>query len=187
MYCQTFNARLGLLTIAAFIFTFGITFFFLTMTSNVLSYAYTLVSNSTIKREKYLSSSYHNLVRFESNVLSFKYPPYWNPQQMQIAGESGSSMVFLGIGDEVGEQSVGFYPVEFTSINPADSIYEEEITISGNKGKKWIRLGEGFVAYDYFSPGIDGQGSFGLHVTLPLEDKILEPLLDAVVATIEFK
>lgn len=129
--------------------------------------------------------SFNNLVTFEGKYLTFQYPPYWSPQSISLT-EGSYELVFLGI-PEAMDQTVGFFPVEFSSMNPRDTISEQEIIIGGRKGKKWIRLVQNAISYDYFTTGHNQQGSFGLHVTLASEDEEVEQLLDAVVGTIQFR
>jgi hypothetical protein len=105
---------------------------------------------------------------------------------MVIGGGSGLENIKLGIPNVVSDQDLGFSGVNYTDIKITDSVKQTFITIGGKQGTKWLRKGNNYVSYDYYTTGITNQGSFGVHVTVSVEDKNLENQLDLLVASIRF-
>lgn len=123
---------------------------------------------------------------YQSLYFSFKYPFTWSPQSATLSGAIGFDNLKLGIPNVISDQTIGFSPIEFSSIKASDSASQSVVTIGGKTGTKWIRKGINYVSYDYYTTGMNNSGSFGLHVTVPSEDKNLENQLDLLVATIKF-
>jgi len=126
----------------------------------------------------------------QGNYFSLQVPVDWHPVrsssgtgycedgwQLGVPGAIHASVSFSGA------DLIRFYPPEPLLIS------EATITIGAKPGYKWIRLievGEARIAYEYMTTGPADEGSFGLSVLMPAEDKIVEQQLDQVVATITF-
>jgi uncharacterized protein YraI len=120
------------------------------------------------------------------NYVSFRVPPGWQP----VVEEPGVGSVLdqwrLGIAGVEYDQIVAFFTVPFDQLQPSDLISTNAFTIGGQPGAKWVRGGERNISYDYYTSGVGGAGSFGIHVTLPNADPELESLLDGVAASVVF-
>jgi hypothetical protein len=84
------------------------------------------------------------------------------------------------------DQIVAFFAVPFDQLGPSDLISTNAFTIGGQPGAKWVRGGDRTISYDYYTSGVGGAGSFGIHVTLPNADPELEAILDGVAASVMF-
>jgi hypothetical protein len=93
----------------------------------------------------------------------------------------------LGIPGVEYDQVVAFFAVPFEQLQPSDLISSNAFTIGGQPGVKWVRGGEGTISYDYYTSGVGGAGSFGIHVNLPNADPEVEALLDGVAASVMFR
>jgi uncharacterized protein YraI len=120
------------------------------------------------------------------NYVSYRVPPGWQP----VVEEPGEGSVLdqwrLGIPGVEYDQIVAFFAVPFDQLQPADLISTNAFTIGGQPGAKWVRGGGRTISYDYYTSGVGGAGSFGIHVTLPNADPELESCLDGVAASVMF-
>jgi uncharacterized protein YraI/WD40 repeat protein len=120
------------------------------------------------------------------NYVSYRVPPGWQP----VAEEPGQGSVLdqwrLGIPGVEYDQIVAFFAVPFDQLQPPDLISANAFSIGGQPGAKWLRGGDGTISYDYYTSGVGGAGSFGIHVTVPNADPELESLLDGVAASVMF-
>jgi hypothetical protein len=126
-----------------------------------------------------------------SDYVTFRVPGTWQPTAVTPGLGSVLAEWHLGIPNVESDQSIAFSAVPFDDLQPGDVVDEYELFIGDDPGVKWVRRGEGYVSYDYYSPGTAvtqaaGAGSFGLHVTLPADDLELESMLDMVAASIRF-
>lgn len=119
--------------------------------------------------------------------FTFKYPSSWNPKAKSLEPGAAKEELELGIPDIQSDQTISFFALPFEQIKPDDVIEESSIIISGQPGKKWIRHGEGYFSFAYYTKDPDSDGSFGLHVTTHDRDLELEKQLDQLIASLQFK
>lgn len=124
---------------------------------------------------------------YSDQYLSFTYPGNWNPTIQDLEPGATKEIIHLGIPELESDQTVSFFFLSLDQIKPADIIEELDITISGQPGKKWIRHGEGYFSYDYYTKDPNSEGSFGLHVTTSERDSSIEKELDQLVQTMKLK
>jgi uncharacterized protein YraI len=120
------------------------------------------------------------------NYLSFRVPPGWQPVEEEPGEGSVLDQWRLGIPGVEYDQVLAFFAVPFDQLQPPDLVSTEAINIGGQPGAKWVRGGEGTISYAYYTSGVGGAGSFGIHVTVPEADPELETLLDMVAASVTF-
>lgn len=118
--------------------------------------------------------------------VSFQLPPDWQPGSEPVGMGSALEAWTLGIPGVESDQSLSFFELPFDQLEPPDLVTESAITIGGKPGAKWLRSGEGYISYDYYTTGPGDAGSFGIHVTVPAEDPELEAVLDLVAASVAF-
>lgn len=124
---------------------------------------------------------------FTAKYVRFEYPSTWNPVNVtELPPGTKDEAIMLGIPGAVSDQMMNFSELPFASIQPNDIETTTDIDISGKAGKKWIRSGDGYVAYDYYTEA-PGNGSFGIHVTLAEKDATIEADLDHLVSTLQFQ
>lgn len=124
---------------------------------------------------------------FTAKFVRFEYPTTWNPVNLtDLPPGTVQEAIRLGIPGNVSDQMMSFTELPFASIQPNDVLTETPIDISGKSGKKWVRTGDGYTAYDYYTEA-PGNGSFGIHVTLAEADPTIEADLDHVVRTLQFQ
>ncbi len=124
---------------------------------------------------------------FTAKYLRFEYPSTWNPVNLvELPPGAKDEAITLGIPGSVSDQMMSFSELPFASIQPNDVETTTDIDISGKPGKKWIRSGQGYVAYDYYTEA-PGNGSFGIHVTMAAGDATVEAELDHLVSTLQFQ
>jgi hypothetical protein len=124
---------------------------------------------------------------YTGEYFSFKYQSNWNPTKQPLVPGTVKEIINLGIPDDTTDQTIMFTPLSITQVKPDDIQEESNITIDGQSGKKWIRHGEGYFSYDYYSKDPNSEGSFGIHVTTADRQAELEKALDKLVSTIKFK
>jgi uncharacterized protein YraI len=120
------------------------------------------------------------------NYVSYRVPPGWQPAAEEPGEGSLLDQWSLGIPGLEYDQIVAFFAVPFDQLQPSDLISSDAFTIGGQPGVKWVRGGDTTVSYDYYTSGVGGAGSFGIHVTLPNADPELEACLDGVAASVVF-
>lgn len=128
-----------------------------------------------------------NWETYQDQYLVFKHPPTWRPKPAALYGGATLETISMGIPGITSDQTLGFGAVLFSEIKPDDAIRQNTISIGGKLGAKWIRKGENYISYDYYTTGYQNQGHFGVHVTIVSEDKNLESQLDEVVQSIQFR
>jgi uncharacterized protein YgiM (DUF1202 family) len=120
------------------------------------------------------------------NYVSYRVPPGWQP----VVEEPGEGSVLdqwrLGIPGVAYDQIVAFFAVPFDLLPPSDLISTSAFAIGEQPGAKWVRGGNRTISYDYYTSGVGGAGSFGIHVTVEEADPELELLLDMVAASVMF-
>jgi hypothetical protein len=126
-----------------------------------------------------------------SDYVSFRVPGTWQPTAVDPGMGSVLAEWHLGIPGMESDQSIAFFVVPFAALQPDDVVAEYELLIGDEAGVKWMRHGEGYTSYDYYTAGTAGTqaagaNSFGLHVTVPADDSDLESILDMVAASIRF-
>ncbi len=128
---------------------------------------------------------------YSSQYMTFRYPQPWNPTPSQSLGGATAEALNLGIPGNNGDNSIGFYSPDYSTIQINDAVSQKPITIGGRSGMKYIRkstLSNSLIySYDYMTTGYQNTGSFSLHVSVPALDTTLETQLDNLVATIVFK
>lgn len=124
---------------------------------------------------------------YTAKNFTFKYPSSWNPKSKPLEPGATKEELELGIPDIQSDQIISFFALPFEQIKPDDVIEESTITISGQPAKKWIRHGEGYFSFAYYTKDPDSEGSFGLHVTTHDRDLELEKQLDQLIASLQFK
>ncbi|NIO47632.1 MAG: hypothetical protein GTN77_12820, partial [Planctomycetales bacterium] len=120
------------------------------------------------------------------NYVSFRVPSGWQPVEEEPGEGSVLDQWRLGIPGVEYDQVLAFFAVPFDELQPPDLISTDTINIGGQPGAKWVRGGEGTISYGYYTSGVGGAGSFGIHVTVPEADPELETLLDMVAASVTF-
>lgn len=118
--------------------------------------------------------------------VSFRVPVGWNPKAISPGSGSVHEHWHLGIPGVEADQEVAFFSIAFDLLQPPDLESETPIEIGGQPGEKWLRSGRGYVSYDYYTTGVAGAGSFGIHVTVPEADPELEALMDMLAASVTF-
>ncbi|MAT99812.1 MAG: hypothetical protein CL608_21945 [Anaerolineaceae bacterium] len=126
-----------------------------------------------------------------SDYVTFRVPNAWQITAVDPGMGSVLAEWHLGIPGVESDQNIAFFTVQFADLQPDDVVAEYELLIGDEPGMKWVRRGEGYTSYDYYTAGTTGTqaagaGSFGLHVTVPADDPDLEPVLDMVAASILF-
>ncbi|MEZ4869823.1 MAG: hypothetical protein R3C14_51330 [Caldilineaceae bacterium] len=124
--------------------------------------------------------------RLSADHVAFSYPGSWAPTPSELNANAVIEEYNLGIPNVAGEQVLGFYTTPFSSLQPTDAIAVSKINIGGKLGVKWLRQGFDFVAYEYCTEGLNGQGSFCVRVTLPIANPMIELQLDYLVQSIVF-
>ena len=126
-----------------------------------------------------------------TDYVSFRVPADWEPTALTPG--YGSVLVdwHLGIPGLEGDQTLAFFVPPFETLMPGDLVSEYPFEIGGQPGSKWVRAGEGYVSYDYYTTGTGGTvaagaGSFGIHITIPEADPDLESLMDMLAASVVF-
>ncbi len=118
--------------------------------------------------------------------VSFRVPIEWKPTAVSPGGGSVLEEWNLGIPGVESDQTLAFFAVAFDALQPPDLESETPFEIGGQPGEKWVRSGQGYVSYDYYTTGIAGTGSFGIHVTVPEADPALEAVMDTLAASVTF-
>lgn len=124
--------------------------------------------------------------------VSFRVPLNWQPTALSPGGGSVLSAWQLGIPGQEYDQDIAFFSVPFAALKPEDLLSETPFEIGGQPGVKWLRSGIGYISYDYYSAGTAGTqaagaGSFGIHVTVPEADPVLESTMDMLAASVTFR
>lgn len=129
-----------------------------------------------------------NWKTFKGQYVSFNYPATWNPKNAELCCGAILEDISLGIPDSnTGPDMIlGFSDVEFSQIKIDDAISKTPIRIGGKDGFKYVRKSDNSTSYDYFTTGPNNKDSFGVHVTVSVENKVLELELDNLVKTIKF-
>lgn len=123
----------------------------------------------------------------EGDGVTFQVPVDW----IIVEEEPGQGSVInqwrLGIPGVDGEQRVAFFELPFDQMQPPDVLSEYPFEIGGRPGTKWVRAGEGYVSYAYYTSADGEAGSFGIHVTVAEQEPELETVLDQVAMTVVFQ
>lgn len=118
--------------------------------------------------------------------VSFRVPIEWEVTAVAPGGGSMLEEWHLGIPGVETDQVVAFFAVAIEALQPPDLESKIPFEIGGQPGEKWVRSGQGYVSYDYYTTGIAGAGSFGIHVTVPGHDRNLEAQMDKLAASVTF-
>ncbi len=118
--------------------------------------------------------------------VSFRVPIEWDVKAVTPGGGSVLEEWNLGIPGVESDQTLAFFAIAFDALQPPDLESETPFEIGGQPGAKWVRSGQGYVSYDYYTAGIAGAGSFGIHVTVPVADADLESMMDMLAASVTF-
>ncbi|MCA9874015.1 MAG: hypothetical protein KC441_10175 [Anaerolineales bacterium] len=118
--------------------------------------------------------------------VSFRVPIEWEPTAVTPGGGSMLEEWRLGIPSVESDQTIAFFAVAFDALQPPDLESETPFEIGGQPGAKWVRSGQGYVSYDYYTTGVAGAGSFGIHVTVSGHDRHLEAQMDRLAASVLF-
>lgn len=118
--------------------------------------------------------------------VSFRVPIEWAVTAVSPGGGSMLEEWRLGIPGVESDQSVAFFAVAFDALQPSDLESETPFEIGGQPGAKWVRSGQGYVSYDYYTTGTGDAGSFGIHVTVSGHDCNLEAQMDKLAASVVF-
>jgi hypothetical protein len=123
--------------------------------------------------------------------VSFRVPAGWQPTVITPGMGSVLHEWHLGIPGLESDQTVAFFAIPFDQLMPPDLVSESTIEIGGQPGAKWVRGGERYISYDYYTAGTAetqaaSAGSFGIHVTVPEADPELESILDMLAHSVSF-
>lgn len=118
--------------------------------------------------------------------VSFRVPDTWQPTAVTPGMGSVLEEWNLGVPGVESDQTLAFFTVAFDLLQPTDLESETPFEIGGQPGAKWMRSGQGYVSYDYYTTGIAGAGSFGIHITVPEADAALEAAMDMLAASVTF-
>lgn len=124
---------------------------------------------------------------YSAQNFTFNHPSHWNPKSKPLEPGATKEELELGIPDIESDQTISYFSLPFEQIKPDDIIEESNITISGQPAKKWIRHGEGYFSFAYYTKDPDSEGSFGLHVTTHDRDLEIEKQLDQLISSLQFK
>jgi len=147
---------------------------------------YIQVSNSPTIKPSATPSQPITEKNYTGEYISFNYQSNWNPTKQPLVPGTVKEIINLGIPEDTTDQTITFTPLSMTQLQPDDIRQETNIQIDKQSGKKWIRHGEGYFSYDYYSKDPNTEGSFGIHVTTPDRQADLEKALDKLVSTIKF-
>lgn len=131
---------------------------------------------------------YKDWERYSGKTIDFYYPPEWSPEEREPFGGAVIEDVELNIPNATDDNA--FYSASsYDSVMPEDISGEDTIEISGREWTEWVREGEGYVSYDFFTKEKieESAGSFGVHVTLSEEDGETKEKLKQFIESIEFK
>lgn len=125
---------------------------------------------------------------YSGETIKFYHPNEWEPEEREPFGGAVVEDIVLNIPEST-DNSISYSVTAFDLIKPADIVTEEEIILSDRKWIKWIREGEGYVSYDFYTKehlkGNEAE-SFGVHVTVKEQNEELEENLMVLVSSIEF-
>lgn len=86
-----------------------------------------------------------------SEHVNFRVAREWQPLALELGGGSVLADWQLGIPGVESDQFIGFSGVIFDDLKPTDVISEDELLIGGRPGFKWVRQGEGYISYNYYT------------------------------------
>ncbi len=124
---------------------------------------------------------------YKAETLSFYHPNDWKPGKREPFGGAIIEDIVLNIPEAV-DSYISYSAVAYDAIKPDDIASEDSLEINNRTWVKWVREGEGYVSYDYYTKellGDAGIGSFGVHVTLTKKNEELEKKLTTLITTIE--
>lgn len=125
---------------------------------------------------------------YSGETIKFYHPGEWKPEEREPFGGAVVEDVVLNIPEST-DNSISYSVTAFDLIKPADIVTEEEIILNDRKWIKWIREGEGYASYDFYTKehlrGNEAE-SFGVHVTVKEQNEELEKELMVLVSSIEF-
>lgn len=144
--------------------------------------ATTKVAGNTIKERPY------DWKEYSGETIKFYHPDEWEPEEREPFGGSVVEDIVLNIPEST-DNSISYSVTAFDLIKPEDIVMEEEIILNDRKWIKWIREGEGYVSYDFYTKehlmGNEAE-SFGVHITIQEQNEELEEELMVFVSSIEF-
>lgn len=118
--------------------------------------------------------------------VTFMYPAEWEPVPNKLTS-SLFEVVMLGIpGEHYGEDMLGFSSTRLDQIDRTGLAKEENLLYRDREWIKHVRVGNGYVIYDFLTQSPFDSGTFALHVKSATESAELEEQLGALVRTLEF-
>lgn len=125
---------------------------------------------------------------YSGETIKFYHPEKWNPEVREPFGGSAVEDIVLNIPEAV-DNNIFYSVVSYDLVKPEDIVSEEELILNDRKWTKWVREGEGYVSYDFYTKehllGNEAE-SFGVHVTVNEHDEKLEEELMVLINSIEF-
>lgn len=124
---------------------------------------------------------------YKGETINFYHPSEWEPEEREPFNGAVIEDVVLNIPDAT-DNSLYYSEVPYDMIKPDDIATEDSLDINNRRWVKWVREGENYVSYDYYTNEVPNKDvkSFALHVTMKEQDKILEDNLVKLINTIEF-
>jgi len=128
--------------------------------------------------------------QFNGQTLTFYHPEEWAPENKNPYGGSVVEDINLNIPEAV-DNSIFYSATAYDVVKPDDISSEKTMEINGRQWVEWIREGDGYVSYDFYTKGFDlgedSAGSFGVHVTVNERNDDLEDKLIDLIESINFK
>ena len=121
-------------------------------------------------------------------TLNFYYPEKWQPEEREPFGGATIEDVVLNI-PEATDNSISYSVTPYDLLKPEDVVEEEELFINDRKWTKWVREGEEYISYDFYTKDhlrSNEAESFGVHVTVSERNIELEQELLFLINSIEF-
>lgn len=125
---------------------------------------------------------------YSGETIKFYYPDTWQPEERETFGGAAIEDIVLNIPEST-DNNISYSVTSFDLVRPEDIVVEEEIVLNDRKWTKWVREGEGYTSYDFYTKehlkGNEAE-SFGVHVTVKEQNEELEEELMVLVSSIEF-
>ncbi len=150
----------------------------------------TVVNESSDESSQVAGDSYQvpaDWEQYDGQTINFYHPAEWKPEEREPFNGSVIEDVVLNI-PEATDNSLYYSEVPYDMLKPDDIASEDMLDINDRKWIKWVREGEDYVSYDYYTNEVPNKDvrSFAVHVTIKEEDKDLEEDLVKLINTIEF-
>jgi hypothetical protein len=125
---------------------------------------------------------------YNGETIKFYHPDKWQPEKKEPFGGTAVEDIVLNIPDAI-DNNISYSVTSFDLLKPEDIVEEEEIVINDRSWTKWIREGEGYASYDFYTKEhlkSNEAESFGVHVTISTRNEELEKELLVLINSIEF-